>query len=311
MTSERDIERVLDHWFTERPTQVADRVLDQVADRIARQPQQRAWRVLRRDSHVNTNLKALLAIAAVIVVAVAGFAVLQPPSGSNVGGAVSPPPAASPTSPASPSSAASTSTVFPGWFTEEGGSTGVGILPPGSQATKSFRPSFTFSVPEGWVNHSDEDGQYGLFPDTPANQAEFARSGALAQSIYMGPHDSPWFICEPAEDNQGATAAEMVAAAVANDALAVSGQVDVEIGGLTGKQFDVRLDPDWTGTCPQRSDDPPTKDIGDTRVRAILLDTPGAGVIVIFIDSWTSADSEAFFAGAMPIVESFDFDLTP
>ena len=34
MTSERDIERILDHWFTERPTQVADRVLDEVADRI-------------------------------------------------------------------------------------------------------------------------------------------------------------------------------------------------------------------------------------------------------------------------------------
>ncbi len=80
MTSERDIERVLDHWFTERPTQVADRVLDEVADRIARQPQQPAWRVSRRDSHVNTNLKALLAVAAIIVVAVAGFAVLRPSS---------------------------------------------------------------------------------------------------------------------------------------------------------------------------------------------------------------------------------------
>jgi hypothetical protein len=31
MTSERDIERVLDHWFAERPTQVADRVLEEVA----------------------------------------------------------------------------------------------------------------------------------------------------------------------------------------------------------------------------------------------------------------------------------------
>ena len=84
MTSERDIERVLDHWFTERPTQVADRVLDEVADRIARQPQQPAWRVPRRDSHMNINLKALLAVAAVIVVAVAGFAVLRP-SSSGIG----------------------------------------------------------------------------------------------------------------------------------------------------------------------------------------------------------------------------------
>ena len=84
MTSERDIERVLDHWFTERPTQVADRVLDEVADRIARQPQQPAWRVPWRDSHVNTYLKPLLAVAAIIVVAVAGFAVLRPSSPASV-----------------------------------------------------------------------------------------------------------------------------------------------------------------------------------------------------------------------------------
>ena len=68
MTSERDIERLLDRWFTERPTEVADRVLDEVADRIGRLPQRRAWRVLRRDSHVNSYLKPLLAVAAVIVV---------------------------------------------------------------------------------------------------------------------------------------------------------------------------------------------------------------------------------------------------
>ena len=30
MTSERDIERLLDRWFTDRPTVVADRVLDEV-----------------------------------------------------------------------------------------------------------------------------------------------------------------------------------------------------------------------------------------------------------------------------------------
>ena len=62
MTSERDIERLLDCWFTDRPTEVADRVLDEVADRIGRQPQQQAWRVLRRDSHVNSYLKPLLAV---------------------------------------------------------------------------------------------------------------------------------------------------------------------------------------------------------------------------------------------------------
>jgi hypothetical protein len=168
-------------------------------------------------------------------------------------------------------------------------------------------PGSTFSVPDGWVNSGDSASYYELFPDTPANQAEFGRSGSLAQSILMGPHGNPWFICESAESNLGATAAEMVAAVTANEALATTGVVDVAIGGLTGKQFDVRLDPEWTGTCPPRPDDPP--DLGDMRNRGILLDVPGRGVIVIFVSSMYSADSEAFLAEAMPIVESFQFDL--
>ena len=114
---------------------------------------------------------------------------------------------------------------------------------------------------------------FELFPDTPANQAEFARSDGFAHSILMGPHQSPYFVCESFEDNQGATAAEIVAAVVANEALATTGVVDVEIGGLTGKQFDVRLNPDWTEPCPG---DPPGFDLGDVRTRGILLDSPFA-----------------------------------
>jgi hypothetical protein len=95
MTSDRDIERVLDHWFTERPTQVADRVFDGVADRIARQPQHPAWRVSWRDVHMPSNIKPLLAVAAaaVLIVAVVGYNVL-PGRSTGVGG---PPPSASPT----------------------------------------------------------------------------------------------------------------------------------------------------------------------------------------------------------------------
>ncbi len=306
MTSDRDIERILDHWLTERPTQVADRVLDEVADRIARQPQQLAWRASRRDIHVSTYLKPLLAVAAVIVIAVAGFAVLQPRAGSNVGGPIPPSPSSSPSSSPAASASPSASAAYPAWFTD-GSSTAAGILRAGSQTTKSFAPGFTFTVPEGWVNSGDEAGFYGLFPDTPANQAEFAASGDLAQAIHMGPQNDPYFACDAWEDNQGATAAEIVAAVVANDAFATSKPVDVTIGGLTGKQIDVQLDPAWTQRCPG---DPPTLDLGDMRTRGILLDTHDRGVIVIFLGSMHAADHEAFLAEAMPIIESFQFDQT-
>lgn len=310
MNDRSDIERVLGYWLEDGPVAMPDRVVDVVARRIGQRPQRRSWRLIRR-SPMSPILRWGAAAAAVLVIAVVGYNLLP---GNGIGGPGPSPtptlqPSATPVASASPSPASSSSAVFPQWWTSDSPSDGAGILPPGSVTTLSFMPGSTFSVPDGWVNSGDASGYYELFPDTPANQAEFARWGALAQSILMGPHGSPWFICESVENNGGATAAEMVTALVANEALATSGLVDVAIGGLTGKQFDVRLNPAWTGTCPPRPDDPPGLNLGDQRTRGILLDVPGRGVIVIFVGSLYSADFEAFLAEAMPIVQSFQFDL--
>lgn len=208
-------------------------------------------------------------------------------------------PPATATAPASHAAA-----VYPDWYTGQQG--GAGILAAGSHETKSFVPAFTFSVPDGWVNGGDETGFYELFPDTPGNQAEFTASGSLADAIHMGPLESPYFACDAWEDNSGATAAEMVAAIVANEVLATSDPIDVTIGGLTGKQIDVQLDPGWTETCPG---DPPGVDLADMRARGILLDTADRGVLVLFVASVHSAGHEAFLTEAMPIIESFEFDV--
>ena len=264
---------------------------------------------------MNTHAKVIAAAGAVLLVAVVGCqsvpgngggqaAIASSPSPTLLP-AVSPAPSPSLAASASPAAAPSASALFPVWYAGE--RNGTGILPAGSQTTKSFVPRFTFTVPEGWVNGGDEHGFYGLFPDTPANAAESAASGRLAQEMYMGPLESPYFVCDAWEDNRG-TAAEMVAAMVANEALATSEPIDVTIGGLTGKQVDVQLDPGWTERCPG---DPPTLDLGDMRTRGILLDTPDRGVIVIFLGSLRSAGHEAFLAEAMPIVESFQFDRNP
>ena len=301
MTSERDIERLLDRWFSERPIEVADRVLDDVADRIGRQLQQPAWRVSWRDSQMQTNLKTLLAAAAVIVIAVVGLAILRPGSTSNVGGAASP----SPSAPAAPSTSPSASAVFPKWYTNSEISAAAGILPAGNATSRAFAPRVTFTVPEGWVNDLDVPIGYGLFPDMKANEAEYAVSGDIAQGIFMVSVESPYFFCEAWEKTQG-TAAERGAFLEASDAFVVSEPVDVTIGGLPGKQLDVRLDPDRpTATCPG---DSPTVDLGDQRTRVTYLDTP-SGSIAIAVSSKYSADHDAFLADAMPIIESFQFDL--
>ena len=160
----------------------------------------------------------------------------------------------------------------------------------------------TFSVPEGWVNSGDEADSTGCSRTRPPIRPRSLAPENSPNSIYMGPLDQPYFVCKAVENNRG-TAAEMVAAASANEAVAVSDVVDVTMGSLTGKRFDVRADPDWKGPCPG---DPPGLDLQDQRSRVVLLDGP-RGVIVIFVGSLHAAGHEAFLAQAMPIVESFDF----
>jgi hypothetical protein len=280
-----------------------DRVVDTVAARISVNRQRRVVHLVGRTAPVNRIFTYLAAAAAVII---AAFAIWQflPASPANVAGQPTPTPAAS------PSAAPSASARYPAWYPPAAvaDANGAGIMAAGTHETSSFTPAFRFSVPEGWVNTHDESNYFALFPDTPANQAQHARSDELAQSIFMGVHPSPWFTCESAESNSGATAAEKVAAMTANEVMAVSGVVDVTIGGLTGKQFDVWRSPDWTGTCPGDSDLPAGVDPEDERTRGLLLDVP-RGVLVIFMYSMSSADFEAFLAEAMPIVESFEFDL--
>ena len=311
MNRSPDVELVLRDYFADDGFIAPDHVLDVVEERIMRQPQQRAWRVLRRDAHVNSYLKPLLAVAAVVVIAVAGIAFLGQPSDSGVGGVASPPVSPSPIAPASPSAAPSAAAVFPPWFPPEGGSGGTGILPAGSVTTEAFLPGSTFSVPEGWVNDTDTSEFYGLFPDTPANKAEFALSGSPAQAIFMGIVDTPGLnFCEGVGDTHGSTAAELVASLVADEALVTSEPVDVTIGNLTGTRVDAQLDPDWTGSCPPNPDDPPGTDPKDFRGRYVFLDVPSGGKLLIIVNSVHAADFEAHLAEAMPIVESFQFDLS-
>jgi hypothetical protein len=299
-----DVELVLREFLADDSTAAPDHVLDVIEERIWRQPQQRSWRVSWRDSDVTAYLKPLLAVAAVVAIAVAGIAILRPSSGpGTTAPTTAPPPSAEPTPAPTDAPSPGASFAYPP----------AAALPAGSHETRLFKPAFTFTVPDGWINDGDtaeSPGNYGfysLFPDTPANRAEFERTGNAANGILIVSNlVRPWFMCEAWEDNRGATSAEMAAAVMSNEALVTTGLTDVAIGGLTGKQFDVRLNPDWTETCP---DGTPTSVLADGRTRSVFLDRPGSPVLVIWAGSLHAADFEAHVAEAMPIIQSFEFDL--
>jgi hypothetical protein len=93
MTQQRDIERLLNQWFSDGPGRAPDRVIDIVTDRIERQSQRPAWRLHWRPIPVNTYMKIAVAAATVLAVAVLGYNLL-PGQSTGVGG---PPPSANPT----------------------------------------------------------------------------------------------------------------------------------------------------------------------------------------------------------------------
>ncbi|HEY8198454.1 MAG TPA: hypothetical protein VIF44_01685 [Candidatus Limnocylindrales bacterium] len=86
MTHERDIDRLLDHWLSDGPTEVSDRVVLDVAERIQRQPQRPAWRFPRRPTIMSSSLRWAAVLVALALMAVVGFAVLGRPSDSNIVG---------------------------------------------------------------------------------------------------------------------------------------------------------------------------------------------------------------------------------
>lgn len=292
MKQRSDIDRVLEVWMSDGPTAIPDRVVDVVAARIGVQRQRRTWPFQRRTTV--TPLKLSAGAAAVLVVVV-GYNLLSPQAG--VGG-----PRPSPVVTSAVPPAPSASAVFPPWW-ETDRADGAGILPAGTGTTRSFVPGSTFRVPAGWVNGLDMAELYELFQDTPANEAQFSLYRVPAQGIFMGTLDG---IYVGTVDNywanciRSAGGSTSVDSLVANEALVTSEPVDVAIGGLTGTRVDGRVDPDWTGCSPEDK---------DHRGRFIFLDTPDGGRIWIIVVSVRSADFEAFLAEAMPIVESFQFDI--
>ncbi len=91
MNESRDLNRLLDAWFAEGPVQVADRVIDDTASRIARQRQTPAWRLRSwRFPTMSTPIK-LVAIGAALLAVLVGGAVFMG------GGSAPPTPTPTPT----------------------------------------------------------------------------------------------------------------------------------------------------------------------------------------------------------------------
>lgn len=300
-TSDRELYRLLDLWFTDGPDEAPDRLLEGVVDRIARERQRPGWRIGRwtwpavpTAVRLGAIAAALLAILAVgVFVGGGGPAPLPVPS-----------PTASPTP--SPTPAPSPQTLV----------APMSSLAPGTYAYTTNGGGTTFTVPEGWRVPTFGPLDFSLSPVGAATDDTvrvFYDMRVAAQNDACS--ESP-------EPGVGSTAAEIFAALGAIPDLERSTPAPITIGGLDGLLMDVSLAPTATRECPFSEGAPTVPLVVDTipsegpfwgvargnRQRIVVLDRPTSNNVVLLIESADGTTFDALVEAAMPVLQTFTFE---
>lgn len=106
MTGQRDIDRVLDQWFEDGPSEIADRVLDDALLTIDHTTQRRGVLRLPRRRTMTSSMRLVAIWVAVLAIVAIGAGLFQRGGMTNVGGAASASPSLTTPSPASASPSA-------------------------------------------------------------------------------------------------------------------------------------------------------------------------------------------------------------
>ena len=240
-------------------------------------------------------------------------------------------PAVSPTNPP-PTSAAQSSVVTTAVDTPCPNSDGgylnhcLGALDPGISRTRTFEPSFSYTVPAGWWNMEDEPGNYLLLP--PGGDLANYRTGV---GDYLGVYASVAAPagCQPIPDTSVATTVQAYVDWLQHQAsLIVSEPKPIAIGGLSGTQVDVSLsngpacsDPDVAGAFMPMLIGTNTSLLGSesthwthrvdasTRFRLNLFDRPDGTLMVIELaDAAHHGGDDSWWTTAAEITNTFAFD---
>jgi hypothetical protein len=293
MTHDRDVERLLGQWLGEGPTEVPDRVIDVIADRIGRQPQRPAWRFHWRPSAMTPKLGAAAALAAVVIVALGAIYLLRPSAGPSVGGLN---PTTSPSPVASPSAASQSPSASPNAI-----------------SSVIFKPALSLVAPAGWTAG---DGDRTFILDAPAEPSGAHDSVSVMSGPFVRFNDRD---CENrAPAGVGTSVAKVIAALTGDPRLVATSAQPVTVGDRAGQMLDIQVAPSWTGTCGwsggkpavlilSATDTGPAFGIGGTeRARYMFLDV-GGSVVAINFSTPDGTGFDALVAQATPIVASMRF----
>jgi hypothetical protein len=117
MSTERDVTRIVRSWLEEGVTALPDRVLDTVLDQVPATPQRRPTWSPRRFAPMNRVLLTASAAAAVFVVVILGYNLLQRTGSVGTQPTLAPSPSASPLPSPSPTAASIIGPILGTWAT--------------------------------------------------------------------------------------------------------------------------------------------------------------------------------------------------
>jgi hypothetical protein len=220
MTTERDLRtRTVLSWLREDLHENAERVLLRALDDVDTTPQRRSWWPAWRSLDMNNLVRYAIAAAAVLVVALVGYQLLP----SNIGsGGETPVPSA---------------TVMPS-ATLTSSPTEIPRLPlSGPIDAGTYRmgtgPTFLVTVPQGWTSTGGTQIIKNLEQPNEVTALELYSADI---QVFADACQS-----EGTEELIGPTTDDLLAALLAQENSDISDPVDVTIGGLPGKRFEVSV----------------------------------------------------------------------
>jgi hypothetical protein len=227
VSTDRDVTRIVQSWLEEGVTALPDRVLDAVLDQVPATRQRRSWWPARRLLNMNTRLRIVAALAAVVVVAL--IAINFAPKATSVGG---PPATASPTAKPAPTPSP---IALP--FNTLG--TPYSLNPGIYVGADPFPLSVTFTVPAGW--EGNVGGPYAIYLDQQRG------NGALSFTIFSDVYASPCHYKGLLAPPPGPAVDDLATALATLPGLTASTPTVVTVAGYQGKQLVLTAPASFTG----------------------------------------------------------------
>jgi hypothetical protein len=185
-------------------------------------------------------------------------------------------------------------------------------MPAGTYASQVFKPTLTYTVPDGWLVGADSTPYFQLLPATSDVVGIHLFRDAKAASQDPACPDTP-------AAGVGSSAKELVEWIRGRPGLIVNEPIPSTVGGLSGQQILVAIKDGWTASCPFANGTPTVPLLvegtggyrwvvaGNEKLRLDILEAPGGGTVIVDVDAFDGTLMDQLVTLATPIVDSFSF----